>query len=164
MNLDQAKTDIVEWITTFVEVPHPSLGDWSPCPYARRARLDNRIDIQAGTSNVYQDLKQVDVKDWDVVMLVYDPKNHTAEDFDQQIQQANQDMLVPNNTIALGDHPDEVENINGVIMNQGKWALVFVQKLDELNTKARAIGKIGFYDTWPEEYLDDLFLHRKDPR
>lgn len=164
MNLEQVKADIFEWIETFVETPHPSLGDWSPCPYARKARLDNRINIQLGTDNIYQDLVDVDIENWDVVITVYNPNRFTAEDFDSQVQQANREILLPSNRIALSDHPEEVENVNGVVMNQGAWALVFVQRLDELNSKARAIGKLGFYNSWPEEYLDDLFLHRKDPR
>jgi hypothetical protein len=32
------------WIENFVEVPHPALGGWPPCPYARKARLDRDYD------------------------------------------------------------------------------------------------------------------------
>jgi hypothetical protein len=49
-------------------------------------------------------------------------------------------------------------------MNQGTYALALVQSLSDLNTKAIAMAKRGFYDTWPEEYLQPLFAHRQDPR
>jgi hypothetical protein len=54
--------------------------------------------------------------------------------------------------------------VNGVCMNQGTYALMLVQNLSDLNEKAQLVAKKGFYDTWPEEYLQALFNHRKDPR
>lgn len=164
MDIEQAKIDILQWIEKFVEAPHPALGGWSPCPYARRARLDNKVDIRAGSDDLYQDLAEVKIEHWDVIALVYDPIKHDCVEFENTIQLANQEILTAKNMIALGDHPDEIEDVNGVVMNQGKWALIFVQDLLELNDKAKQLGDKGFYDTWPDEYLNDLFLHRKDPR
>jgi hypothetical protein len=66
--------------------------------------------------------------------------------------------------LALEDHPGDPEIVNGVSMNQGTYALALVQSLSDLNQKARAIAAKGFYDTWPEKYLQDLFQHRTDPR
>jgi hypothetical protein len=48
-------------------------------------------------------------------------------------------------------------------MNQGTYALAMVQSLSDLNQKAHAMASKGFYDTWPKEYLQGLFEHRKDP-
>jgi hypothetical protein len=39
MNIEQVKQDIESWIENFVEVPHPALGGFPPCPFARSARL-----------------------------------------------------------------------------------------------------------------------------
>jgi hypothetical protein len=49
-------------------------------------------------------------------------------------------------------------------MNQGTYALALVQSLSDLNDRAKQLASKGFYDTWPEEYLQPLFKHRKDPR
>jgi hypothetical protein len=54
--------------------------------------------------------------------------------------------------------------VNGVSMNQGTYALVLVQSLSDLDVKAKTMAQKGFYDTWPEDYLQTLFNHRKDPR
>jgi hypothetical protein len=54
--------------------------------------------------------------------------------------------------------------VNGVVMNQGKYALVLVQSLSKLNTAAKQMSSKGFYHAWPEEYLTGLFEHRVDPR
>ena len=39
MNIEQVKKDIESWIENFVEVPHPALGGFPPCPFARSGSL-----------------------------------------------------------------------------------------------------------------------------
>jgi hypothetical protein len=99
-----------------------------------------------------------------VTIFVYDPAQHPYEEFHKQIEFANNNHLVPKDMIALEDHPTDPEVVNGVSMNQGTYALALVQSLSDLNQKARAMASRGFYDTWPEDYLKQLFHHRQDPR
>ena len=68
------------------------------------------------------------------------------------------------NLLSLEDHPDDPEVVNGVVMNNGTYALALVQSLSDLDEKSQLVARKGFYDTWPEEYLSMLFKHRKDPR
>jgi hypothetical protein len=49
-------------------------------------------------------------------------------------------------------------------MNQGVWAICFLQELNKLNSHARMLADRGFYDSWPDEYLTVLFAGREDPR
>jgi hypothetical protein len=65
---------------------------------------------------------------------------------------------------VLEDHPDDVEDVNGVIMNQGKYALSLAQSLSDLDRRAKQMADKDFYHSWPEQYLTGLFEHRKDPR
>jgi hypothetical protein len=165
LNLDTVTYDIERWIATFVEVPHPALGGWAPCPYARKARLDRDFEVRLGR-NPFEDLIAVSYGTLtkSVVIFVYDPAQHPYEEFHKQIEFANKNHLVPKNLIALEDHPDLPELVNGVTMNQGTHALTLVQSLSDLNQRARAMASKGFYDTWPEDYLKELFNHRQDPR
>ena len=71
---------------------------------------------------------------------------------------------MPTDLLTLEDHPDDVEMVNGVCMNQGTYALALVQSLSDLDTKAQSMARKGFYDTWPTDYLTALFQHRQDPR
>jgi hypothetical protein len=66
--------------------------------------------------------------------------------------------------LALEDHPDDVEIVNGVCMNQGTYAMALVQSLSDLNQRAAQMATKGFYNTWSEPYLEALFQHRRDPR
>jgi len=164
MNFEQARIDILNWVTGFVERPNQQLQGWPPCPHARKARLDGQFDIRPGLIDPYTDLRSADMGDFMVIAYVYEPRLFAAEEFNQQVRDVNQAFLIPRNIIALADHPDDVEDINGVVMNQGEWAIAFIQPLDKLNHFARLIAGRGYYDGWPEDYLKALFEGRQDPR
>ena len=166
MELEQVQADILTWIENFVEVPHPALGGWPPCPFARQARLKKTFEVYLG-SDPYFDLKnraRWGMGNKEVIVYVYDPAEWSRDLFSSSIEAANQEHLLVKDILALEDHPGDVENVNGVIMNQGTYALALVQSLSDLNTKSKMMAAKGFYDTWPEEDLQPLFHHRKDPR
>jgi hypothetical protein len=100
----------------------------------------------------------------EVIVYAYDPEEWPYARFHSAVESANTEFLLARDILALEDHPADVEDVNGVIMNQGKYALVLVQSLSKLNTAAKQMGSKGFYHAWPEEYLTGLFNHRQDPR
>jgi hypothetical protein len=166
MQLEQVKHDILKWSENFLEQPHPALGNWSPCPYARRARLNHQVDIRIGT-DPRSDLEQLCTQGLgtaQVVIYAYDPVVHPRELFAQALEQSNQDFLLAADLIVLEDHPADPEIVNGVCMNQGTYALAMCQSLSDLDVKAQQMAQKGFYHTWPESYLETLFRHRTDPR
>lgn len=166
MNQDQVRKDILHWIENFVEQPHPALGGWPPCPYARNARLKKTVDIRVG-NDPYFDLEErskTGMGEFEVIIYAYDPGEWTYDFFHSRLEVANRDFLLANDLIVLEDHPADPEIVNGVSMNQGTYALALVQSLSDLNTKAEQMASKGFYHNWPEEYLEELFKNRKDPR
>lgn len=166
MDIEQVQVDIESWIVNFVEVPHSALGGFPPCPYARSARLKKSYEVYLG-SDPYYDLKnraRYGMGNKEVIIYAYDPVEWPHELFAASIESANTEHLLRADILALEDHPDDVENVNGVIMNQGQYALALVQSLSDLNAKAKLMASKGFYNSWPEEYLQALFQHRKDPR
>ena len=166
MDIETVKADIESWIVNFCEVAHPALGNFPPCPYARSARLKRSYEIYLGV-DPYYDLKnraRYGMGNREVIIYAYDPAEWSHELFSASLHSANTEFLLAADILALEDHPADVENVNGVIMNQGKYALALVQSLSDLNQKAKLVAKRGFYDTWPEEYLHALFQHREDPR
>lgn len=166
LKLDTVEKDILSWITNFVEVPHPALGGWAPCPYARKARMDRDYEVRVGLALMHDliQLSRSGLRGKSVVIVAYELAHHTPDEFDHIIDTANQKFLLPAGLLALGDHPSDTEVVNGVVMNQGTYALVLVQNLEDLDKKASSIAQKGFYDTWPAEYVEILFKYRKDPR
>ena len=166
MDIETVTQDIERWIVNFVEVPHPALGNWAPCPYARSARMKKSYDVRIGV-HPYFDLKNQarwGMGNKEVIIYAYNPTEWPCELFAATIKYANIECLLKANMIALEDHPSDVEMVKGVCMNQGTYALAMVQSLSELNAKAETLARQDFYFDWPEEYLTALFQHRQDPR
>ena len=166
LDLDQVTADMIKWVVDFVEVQHPALGGWPPCPYARQARLTGDFDVRVG-NDLLTDLKEIAWKGLggkSVVAIAYDPVLWPHEKFAEILEQANNDFLLAADIIVLEDHPDDLEIVNGLCLNQGTYALALIQSLGDLNKKAKAMARQGFYDAWPEKYLTALFKHRIDPR
>ena len=166
LDLNTVTQDILLWSENFVEVPHPALGGWSPCPFARKARLSGTISILLGT-DPYFDLKNTSrwgMGQYEVIIYAYDPVLWTYPRFHTLLDSANTDFLLSKDLLVLEDHPDDVEIVNGICLNQGKYALSLVQSLSKLDAAAEQMATKGFYHTWPDEYLTALFTHRKDPR
>jgi len=67
---------------------------------------------------------------------------------------------MPHNIVALEDHPSDVEKVNGVTMNQGKWAMVLLQNTSKLNNASEILRTQGYYDKWTQEELDDVVTWR----
>ena len=184
MKLENVKADIDAWIENFLEVNNPDLDNRSPCPFARSARLKNSYQVRLGTE-AYADMMDISregLGDLEVVIYAYPRDFYTAEEFADIVDKTNQGFLLPvdlialddhpvlkgqqvtKNLIALDDHPDHPELVNGVCFNQGTYTLALVQSLSDLNAKSKLMAQQGFYNSWPEEYLQDLFKHREDPR
>ena len=166
MDIKTVTHDILAWSENFIEVPHPALGNWAPCPFARQARLRGTVGIFIG-KEPYFDLESraaVGMQQYEVIIYAYDPVEWTRDYFSPRLKSANRDFLSAANLIVLEDHPDDIEDVNGVIMNQGKYALSMVQSLSDLNQRAQQMASKGFYHSWPEDYLKQLFENRQDPR
>jgi hypothetical protein len=166
LDLNQVTQDILHWVENFVEVPHPALGNWAPCPFARKARLTGTVKIVIG-SDPYFDLRnrcRDGLGTAEVVVYAYDPAEWDYAIFHSSLEQANQDFLLANDLLVLEDHPADPEIVNGVSMNQGTYALAMLQSLSKLNTAASQMHHKGFYKSWPDQYLETLFNHRQDPR
>lgn len=164
MDFEQAKRDITNWVTGFVEQPNKRLNGWAPCPHARKARVSGQFDIRPGCIDPYTDLCHAELGDFMVIAYVYDCCDFEAHEFERQIHDVNQAFLVPRDILALADHPESREEVLGVCMNQGEYAIAFIQPLTKLNAFAQSIATKGYYQGWPEDYLRALFEFRRDPR
>jgi len=157
MNEDDIKKQLFDWIETFVEKPNPKLGDWSPCPYARQARINNKIGVLFSNvdnllDSVRISLSELETKD--VVVICFDHKKISATLLQEWINEINDSLLIPNDWVILEDHPDAIEYVNGVKMNFGECGLLIVQKLSKLNDASSQLKEKGYYNHWDKQSLD----------
>jgi rhodanese-related sulfurtransferase len=156
MDFTQARTDILNWIENFVEQSNPNLNNWSPCPFARRSRLENRLSILEG-KDVVNDVDNL-VLSWDdsydVIIFVYDKNRYTIDEIADNVEQLNKRYTLSKDILVLEDHPDDVEIVNTVKMNQGQFILVLCQRFSKVNLASAELKEQGYYDTWSKEYYD----------
>jgi hypothetical protein len=154
MNETLIRQRLQQWLVDFVEKPNPLLNNWPPCPYARQARLDNKIHIVFDSPLRIADyVSHLDTND--VVVLCFDHAEFTATQIELFTKHINS-ILLFKDCVVLEDHPDIEELIHGVKMNFGECGLMVLQRLTKLNAAAEQLEKKGYYDTWSKENLDDV--------
>jgi len=160
------QTDIVEkltkWLTDFIEVPNPKLGDWAPCPYARQARVNNNISIKFAEISEFSDIIRDSIdtlENKEVVVICFDHNNINPVELQEYVSGMNKTLL-SKNYVILEDHPDTPEYINGVSMNFGVCGLLVLQKLDKLTTASKLLQEKGYYEHWSQQDLDEVVSWR----
>tara|TARA_E500000318_G_scaffold35203_1_gene34433 strand:- start:662 stop:1168 length:507 start_codon:yes stop_codon:yes gene_type:complete len=153
---------ITKWMETFVEKPHPSFGNMPPCPYARQFRLQNKVNIIECKTEIWNESKtQMDAwnDEWEAIILASEDTAVDHHLLSQKVAELNKEYKTKD-LVALEDHPNSVELIDGVSMNHGHLVLVVIQRLQRLNQFSSNLQKTKYYDKWSEENLDDVVSWR----
>ncbi len=158
--LDQAtvQSALLKWMEEFVEVPHPGLGGWPPCPFARQARLSRNIDIRQGV-DPFADCTSIIDYDWSKEVVVFWYEDIDPGLFLDLVNRANS-VLLEKDIVALDDHPETEELIAGVKMNFGLCPIIVLQKNSKLNQNADQLREKGYYHTWSQSDLDKIVTWR----
>lgn len=163
MNQEEITQQLTQWLIDFVEKPNPLLNNWPPCPYARQARINNKISIKF-VDPVEFTLALADsmneLADKEVVVMCFDHTLISVDDLQKWVTTANKQLLMPYNFVILEDHPDAVETVNGVNMNFGKCGLLVLQKLSKLNDATEQLKHKGYYKTWSQSEIDEVVSWR----
>lgn len=156
MDQELIKQQLNEWMINFVEKPNPQLGNWAPCPYARKARIENKIVILfAETSDLEKAVEDALplLEGKEAFAMCFDHTQITPQELEQRIQKLNSNLM-PRNYVILEDHPDNQEYIAGVRMNFNGCGLLLVQSLTQLNDAASKLKDKGYYNVWSRKNLD----------
>jgi hypothetical protein len=160
MDEQSVRLKLNQWLVDFVEKPNPLLNNWSPCPYARQARVANKIHVVFDSPlQIAQYISSLDT--YDVVVLCFDHTQFSASQVELFSQHINS-ILIWQDYVVLEDHPDAAESINGVQMNFGECGLMILQRLSKLNTAADQLKEKGYYSTWSQKNLDEVVTWRYD--
>ena len=153
---------IVNWMETFVEVPHPSFGNMPPCPYARQFRLQNKVKIVECHQAIWDECKSQMrewTDEWEAVILASTFREISTGLLSERIQKINKHFK-HYDLVALEDHPDSAEFMGGVELNHGELVVVGVQGLARLNQFSKNLQATKYYHRWSEENLDDVVSWR----
>jgi len=77
MDEQSIKLKLNQWLVDFVEKPNSLLNNWSPCPYARQARVADQIHVVFDSPlEIAQYISKLDTHD--VVVLCFDHTKFSA--------------------------------------------------------------------------------------
>ena len=164
----QAIEYITRWMKEFVEQEHPVFAGLPACPYARQARLSGRVRMIHMTSaepdsNCWQHISNTNFDDTDALVLILEPKRWTLKYTHDVVDQLNS-VFMPRDVVVLEDHPRQKEEINGVIVNNGRYTLLLCQRLSTLNRFSEILKKKGYYDQWSKKNIADVVTWRLGQR
>ena len=155
------------WLDEFVTKPNPVFGNLPPCPFARKAILDNKvhfIEMPPITtySTLYQFICEADFEEIDVLCMIIEPDRLTAKETVELAHDLNQ-YFMSKDVVVLEDHPDIDERVKDVRLNNGEYILFLVQSLSKLNKFSKMLESGPYYKNWSKSYLKDVkgFRHPK---
>ena len=163
LNQEEIRQKLTDWMVNFVEQSNPMLGSWAPCPYARQARINNKIEIkfcEVADFNTVIKSSTEDLTTKDVVVVCFDHNDIGPEALQEWITDVNKSMLLPQDYVILEDHPNSPEYINGVNMNFGACGLLVIQRLSKLTDAADQLRSKGYYDHWNDQELNSVVTWR----
>ena len=164
----QATEYITRLMKEFVEQEHLVFAGLPACPYARQARLSGRVRMIHMTSaepdsNCWQHISNTDFDKTDALVLILEPKRWTLKYTHDVVDQLNS-VFMPRDVVVLEDHPRQKEEINGVIVNNGRYTLLLCQRLSTLNRFSEILKKKGYYDQWSKKNIADVVTWRLGQR
>lgn len=163
MEFEKLQHDVSEWILNWVSQYNETLKK-VPCPFARNALTSKKIDWATASDETSLEslltLLATNGLSNEVLIVGMSRESITPTKLSSLIKNINTTLLMPQNIVALEDHPDDHEIINGETMNQGNWVLVLIQELDKINQASKILEKQGYYDNWSKESYDDVVSWR----
>ena len=146
--------DIENWIFNFLDKNNPDFNDLSPCPFAKKAWIEGKVDVlEVTVEELKINLSQKNKFSKSVIIFVLDPKTVTFENLYTLAKQ-----YTDSTHLVLVDHPEEKEIVGSSLVNQGTHALVFIQSRKEIEEAREILLRTAYYESFSEEYKKELFI------
>lgn len=151
--LSSDHSKIEDWILNFLSKPSSAFDNLPPCPYAKRAWLDGNVEVKEFVS--FEQLrKDLDIWNKEVIIYLFQhavlPTCSELENLASKLNEQYPEFLF------LEETPDLVEDVAGVIVNQGELCMLLVQKRKPLEDAREELKKTGYYDNWTEEMKERI--------
>ena len=162
------KEDILSWSKDFLEIPNKHLNNFPVCPYAKKTRLDNHINIiENNDSSTYLEavIKEADNFKGKISIVACSDLSITADELADYIHALNY-VYVPRDVYLMASHPEDFDEEIDFLQDtawesDNDFLMVLIQSFDELEEASTSLKKIGYYDNWNEDYFSGTVEQRK---
>lgn len=139
MTYDEFQIKFLEW--TQIEIEAKKLDGFPVCPYARRARLQNKIQFIDARNNSESDYELFDKETYEIGIAWVDGCDMTeVSKLTSTLALKHRDLLYFTSTTTSGEFAKNFTNC------------VFIQLRDDLTSKRKDLHKTKYYDSWSDEY------------
>lgn len=153
--ITEFETYMREWILNDLSAPVAVLNNFSKCPYAKTAYLENKVKFfEISHTNEIHSI----VADWDELLdvaVIKLPDTVTKNSISTLVDSLN-DLYMPEDFVFLDDHVDNEERMGDLVFNNGKYNVLFLQSKSKLDIAAKKLEKLGYYNNWTKEYYKEV--------
>lgn len=165
--------EIRAWSAYALEKPNAYFNNMPPCPFAKRAWLDQSVAIifRYGGSQAVRSCFAQFPEALDLIIVVDQFYKRDADSFHSELEDYNeaisQGLFGDRDLWVMGFHPDDDSND---FVDDGEfephintpYAMIFIQRLSKVQEAAYTLQDLGYYDTYREEYdVEAIFEQRE---
>ena len=143
MNFEEFKQEFISWIIKNIE-PICSETGFSVCPYAKRARLQEKIQFIHAERGIYGEFLEFDSDKYDIGVVWLGDFVDGIESEIEELRRDFPDLLYYISTPNSGFFTKNFTNC------------VFIQKREEILQKRENLKKTKYYDNWPKWYYNEI--------
>ena len=147
------------WISKTLSIPHKTFNNLPPCPYAKKAWMEDKVEVCAFDSwvDAYSTLltREYDFSNTEVIIFAFPSEDITPFQLSSMLEKATA-TWGKDHIVVLEDHPDDLEQVDEFKLNFGKCCLLLIQLRSKLNEARSYLDSKQYYKNWTQEYKDSV--------
>ena len=171
---ESIRKEIRDWSKHSLEKANENYNGFPPCPYAAKAWIDNKVDIQfkydLSPEKLYENISHYNDK-YELIILVDLEYELEPDRFHGYLEGINE--AISNNSFqdkdiyVMGFHPED--DVNEIIESDSfetevddVYSMIFIQRLSLLERASEKLRSKGYYDRTYGNYKVDEILQKRN--
>ena len=171
---ESIRKEIRDWSKHSLEKANENYNGFPPCPYAAKAWIDNKVDIQfkydLSPEKLYENISHYNDK-YELIILVdleYELEPDRFHGYLEGINEAiSNDAFQDKDIYVMGFHPED--DTNEIIESDSfetevddVYSMIFIQRLSLLERASEKLRSKGYYDRTYGNYKVDEILQKRN--
>jgi|TARA_Y100000004_G_scaffold16358_1_gene16992 hypothetical protein len=171
---ESIRKEIRDWSKHSLEKANENYNGFPPCPYAAKAWIDNKVDIQfkydLSPEKLYENISHYNDK-YELIILVdleYELEPDRFHGYLEGINEAISNNAFQDKDIyVMGFHPED--DTNEIIESDSfetevddVYSMIFIQRLSLLERASEKLRSKGYYDRTYGNYKVDEILQKRN--
>lgn len=160
---------MVEYMKEFLEKPHQVFRGLPVCPFARKARLDNRILYKVHRFASTPDVAEMEMirefcqeQRYEVLLVMHPEKQALTQLQMQEFLEKLNEKIAAAGLVAFGGHPQQDFQIQGICTRQEPYINFTVQFQQRLKDASDLLLRTtSYYQNWTTDNLRDVGIPRE---